>query len=316
MVLTRFDPTRAQPKRAADPSAGRSSRRTRRTDHPWWLAGPALAIFAGFFLLPNLLNFVYPFTNWSAYLPGISFAGLHNFRNILADGSLGSTLKATLSFAILTTIFSNVGGLLLALLLERDNTLNRVVRGLFFVPVLISTLAVGYVFQALLATEGALNGLISLIVGRHASIPWMGSTTWTPVVVALINSWKWVGMNMLIYLAGLKTIPNTITEAAVIDGAGRSRLFWRIRFPLLAPAVTFNVATALIGGMSAFDVILATTQGGPADSTEVFNIYMFRIFGEGLYAQASAVSLILFVIVVIMAVPVVGYLRRREQRMS
>ncbi|MEZ0064577.1 raffinose/stachyose/melibiose transport system permease protein [Streptacidiphilus sp. MAP12-20] len=308
------------PDAAAEPDAGRppavrgaGRSRKRRADQPWWFALPAIAVFGVFFLLPNLLNFVYPFTNWSAFHTGISFAGFSNFQSILHDGSMLRDIRITLEYAVLVALFQNGFGLALALLLERDTRFNRFFRAAFFLPVLISALAVGYVFRALLAQDGALNSLLSALAGHHVNTPWLGSTTWTLVVTTLIHAWKWMGLAMLIYLAGLKSVPADVMEAARIDGAGAWRSFWSIRFPLLAPAATFNVTTALIGSMNTFDIVQATTGGGPGSETEVFNIYMFRIFGEGLYAQASAMSLVLFLIVVVLAVPVIIGLRRREQ---
>ncbi|MDX3499673.1 sugar ABC transporter permease [Streptomyces turgidiscabies] len=269
-------------------------------------------MFGVFFLLPNLLNFVYPFTDWSAFHPQIGFVGLENFSTILHDGSMLRDIRITLVYAVLVAVFQNGFGLGLALLLERDTRFNRFFRAVFFLPVLISALAVGYIFRALLAQDGALNSVLSSLAGHPVDTPWLGSTTWTLVVVTLIHGWKWMGLAMLIYLAGLKSMPDDVLEAARIDGAGGWRTFWAIRFPLLAPAVTFNVTTALIGSMNTFDIVQATTVGGPGSETEVFNIYMFRIFGQGLYAQASAMSLVLFLIVVALAVPVIVGLRRRE----
>lgn len=285
----------------------------RRVQHPWWFALPALAVFAAFFLVPNVLNFFYPFTNWSAFHSSISFAGLSNFRTIAHDGSLQLALRTTLEYAVGVAVFQNGFGLILALLLEQDTRFNRFFRAVFFLPVLLSALAVGYVFQALLNQDGAVNALLSDLTGTHVDIAWLGSTTWTLVLLTVIHGWKWMGLAMLVYLAGLKSIPGDVTEAAALDGAGAWRAFWSIRFPMLAPALTFNVTTALIGSMNTFDIVQATTKGGPADSTQVFNIYMFRIFGEGLYAQASAMSLVLFAVVVVIAIPVILGMRRRER---
>ncbi|TDC71737.1 carbohydrate ABC transporter permease [Streptomyces hainanensis] len=275
--------------------------------HPWWFALPAVLVFGGFFLLPNLLNFWYPFTDWSGYRSQISFTGLDNFRQILDDGTLWRAIRVTLVYALLAALFQNAFGLGLALLLERDTRFNRFFRAVFFLPVLISALAVGYVFQALFNTDGAVNDALG------TAVPWLGDTTWTIVLVAVVHGWKWMGLAMLIYLAGLKGIPGEVLEAARADGAGPWRMFRAIRFPLLAPAVTFNVTTSLLGSMNTFDIVQATTGGGPAGSTEVMNIYMFRVFGQGLYAQASAMSLVLFLIVVALAVPLITGLRRREQ---
>ncbi|MEV7085996.1 sugar ABC transporter permease [Streptomyces sp. NPDC093085] len=275
--------------------------------HPWWFALPAVLFFAAFFLLPNLLNFVYPFTDWSSYHAGIAFTGLDNFATIADDGSLLRALRTTLLYAALAALFQNGLGLGLALLLEADSRFNRFFRAVFFLPVLISALAVGYVFQALFDQDGAVNSLLG------TDIPWLGSPTWTLVLVSAVHGWKWMGLAMLIYLAGLKGIPGELLEAAKADGAGPWRTFRSVRWPLLAPALTFNVTTALIGSMNTFDIVQATTGGGPAASTEVFNIYMFRVFGQGLYAQASAMSLVLFLVVVALAVPLVSGLRRRER---
>ena len=295
-------------------AAGARSTRSRQLRHqPWWFAAPAVMVFAIFFFLPNMLNFVYPFTNWSAFHAAISFNGLDNFRSVLGDGSLLSSLRITLIYAALVAIFQNVFGLALAVLLERDTRLNRLIRALFFIPVLLSPLAVGYVFQALLAPNGAVNSALSTALGHHVATAWLGSPTWTIAIVALIHAWKWMGLAMLVYLAGLKAIPRDVQEAGLIDGASPVAAFWRISFPLLAPAVTFNVTVALIGSMNSFDVIQATTQGGPARTTEVLNVYIFHQFGEGLFAQAATMSLVLFLVTAALAIPIIVMLRRREQ---
>ncbi len=283
-----------------------------RGTHPLWFLIPAFTVLGIFFFVPTIYNFVYAFTNWSSFKSEISFVGLDNFQGLLANGTLLSSLKITLVYAILVAVFQNVFGLLLALLLEKDTRLNRAARVMFFIPVIMSALAVGYIFQALLKTDGPLNQVIGLFTGGDVSIAWLGSTTWTIVVVAVIHAWKWMGLSMLIYLSGLKTINEDVLEAARLDGAGVWTTFWKIRFPLLAPALTFNVATALLGSMNGFDIVQATTAGGPARTTEILNIFIFRTFGQGLFAQATTMSLVLFVVVAALAFPVIGMLRRRE----
>jgi raffinose/stachyose/melibiose transport system permease protein len=287
-----------------------SHRRARR--HPWIFVLPAMAMFSVFFLAPTLLTFFYPFTNWSAFHSNIDVVGLKSFRSILHDGSLRNALQATLIYAFIVAVCQNLFGLGLALLLEEDTWLNRALRTVFFLPVLLSALAVGYVFRAFLTPDGALNHALSTITGAHITFAWLGSTTWTLVVVAVIHSWKWMGLSMLIYLAGLKAVPPELLEAARTDGAGAWRTFLAVKFPMLAPAVTFNVTLALIGTLNSFDIVQATTGGGPAEATQIFNVYMFRVFGEGLYAQAAAMSLVLFLVVTALAIPVIMFLRRRE----
>jgi raffinose/stachyose/melibiose transport system permease protein len=273
---------------------------------------PAFLILIVFFFIPNILNFIYAFTDWSAFKNAINWAGFDQFETLASNNLLVSDIRTTIIFAVLVAIFQNVFGLSLALLLERDTRVNRTARAFFFLPVLMSALAVGYLFQALLRPDGALNGALSFLTGTTVSTAWLGSTTWTIVVVALVNAWKWTGLSMLIYLAGLKSMPEDILEAARIDGASWWKTLWGVRFPLLAPAVTFNVATGLLGSLNSFDVVQATTQGGPARSTEVLNIFIYHTFGTGLFALATSMSLILLILVAALAFPVIALLRRRE----
>jgi raffinose/stachyose/melibiose transport system permease protein len=290
----------------------RQDARTRKT-HPASFLVPAFLVLGLFFFLPTIFNFVYALTDWSSFKSQIGFVGLRNFQDLITSGTLLGSLRITLIYALLVALFQNLFGLLLALLLERDTRVNRFARVMFFIPVIMSALAVGYVFQAMLKPDGAVNGILGTILGRDLTIPWLGDTTWTLLVVALVHSWKWMGLSMLIYLAGLKTINEDVLEAARLDGASAWRTFRDIRFPLLAPAVTFNVATALLGSMNGFDIVQATTAGGPARTTELLNIFIFRTFGQGLFAQATTMSLVLFVVVVALAFPVIRTLRKREE---
>ncbi|MDO4901259.1 carbohydrate ABC transporter permease [Actinomyces sp.] len=279
-------------------------------------AAPAFAMLAVFFLTPTAYNFVYAFTDWSSFKSAISPVGLDNFTELAASGALRKALTITLVYAAGVAVFQNLFGMGLALLLERDTRLNRLLRVVFFIPVIISALAAGYIFQALLKPDGGVNQLLSVLSGTPVHTAWLGSTKWTILVVILIHSWKWMGMSMLVYLAGLKTIDSQVLEAARIDGASPWQTLLRIRIPLIAPAVTFNVATALLGSMNSFDIVQATTGGGPGSSTELLNLFIFRTFGQGLYAQATTMSLVLFLAVVFLAFPVIGMLRRRERNMT
>ncbi|WP_236681864.1 carbohydrate ABC transporter permease [Bifidobacterium actinocoloniiforme] len=283
-------------------------------NYPLRFLVPAAAVLMMFFFVPTVLNFIYAFTDWSAFKTTISFNGLDNFLSLFNNGILLRDLRITLMFAVCVAFFQNVFGLILAVLLERDTTENRIARVLFFVPVLMSALAVGYVWQAILQANGALDQILSFFAGHAISTAWLGSTTWSIVIVSAIQGWKWAGLAMLIYLSGLKTIDEDILEAARMDGANEWQVFWKIKFPLLAPALTFNVATSLLGSMNGFDTVQATTAGGPGGSTEILNLFVWRTFGQGLYSQSTMMSLLLFLTVMVIAIPLIWYLRRREAK--
>ncbi|KAB7786466.1 ABC transporter permease [Bifidobacterium cebidarum] len=266
-----------------------------------------------FFIVPTVMNFVFAFTDWSAFKTTIDFNGIDNFVTLFQDGTLLRDIRTTLIYAVCIAVFQNTFGLLLAVLLEEDTRLNRFARVMFFIPVIMSALAVGYIWQAVLKTDGALDQMLSALIGHHVTTGLLGNTTWAIVVISAIQGWKWMGLAMLIFLAGLKTIDADVIEAARIDGANGHQLFWTIKFPLLAPAFTFNVATSLLGSLNGFDMVQAMTKGGPGGSTEILNIFVWRTFGQGLYSQSTTMSMILFILVAIIALPVIYFLRRRER---
>ena len=274
---------------------------------------PAIAVMIVFFFIPSVYNLVYAFTDWSSFKSEINLVGLRNFDNVLNNGVLLNDLKINLIYAVLVALFQNLFGLGLALLLEADTKINRFARTMVFIPVLMSALAVGYVFQALLKPEGSVNAALSFISGQDVTYGWLSDTHLTLLWLTIIHSWKWMGLAMLIYLAGLKTINSDVLEAARLDGAGRWQTFRLVKFPYLAPAVTFNVATALLGSMNSFDIVQATTGGGPGQTTEILNIFIYRTFGQGLFAQATTMSLVLVIVVSLMAFPTIILLRRRER---
>lgn len=282
-------------------------------NYPLRFLMPAGIILVIFFIVPTVMNFVYAFTDWSAFKDTINYNGLQNFITLFSNGTLLKDIRITIVYAVCIAIFQNTFGLLLALLLEDDTHLNRFARVMFFIPVIMSALAVGYIWQAILKTGGALDQILSSLVGHSVVTGLLGSTTWAIVVVAAIQGWKWMGLSMLIFLAGLKTIDPDVLEAAKIDGANKFQIFRSIKFPLLAPAFTFNVATSLLGSLNGFDMVQAMTKGGPGGSTEILNIFVWRTFGQGLYSQSTTMSLVLFILVAVIALPLIYFLRRRER---
>jgi len=277
-----------------------------------WLAAPALALLVLFNLLPSALQLVFAFTDWNSFRPEVRFTGLDNLQYLLDDGSLVRGVRVSLTFAILVAVIQNGVGLLLALALERTTRINSVFRTIFFLPVLVSAIAVGYTFRGLLDGDGVVNGMLGMLTGSAIDQAWLGDKNLAIVLVALIHSWKWVGLTMLIYIAGLNGIPEDYKEAARVEGASGLQTFRRITMPLLAPAITVNVVLTIVGGLTTFDIIFATTRGGPARSTEVLNMFIFGQYGSGYFGYATALSLVLFLIICAISLPLLALLRRRE----
>jgi multiple sugar transport system permease protein/raffinose/stachyose/melibiose transport system permease protein len=277
-----------------------------------WFTLPSILLVLVFFAGPFVANTIFAFLNWTGYSNTISWAGLSNFKLVNELGILKHAIVVTLIYAITTMTVQNAVSLPLATALQETNRVNTVFRSLFFIPVLISPLAAGYIWAAVLSPQGPFNAFLSVIVPGGFHYSWLGNNLSALITVAAIDAWKWTGLVTLVYIAGLSRIPRTLIEAATLDGAGAWRRFWSIKFPLLAPAFTFNVVVTLVGALSAFDVIMSTTGGGPGDATTVLNIAVYGQYGHGYFGTASALSLVVSILAIGSAVPLMAWLRRRE----
>jgi raffinose/stachyose/melibiose transport system permease protein len=285
---------------------------TRRTGGGWWpFALPVAIVVALFYLLPLLINAYLAFTDWSGFHSGIKFNGLDNFETLQDQASLFNQIRITVIYAITASALGNALALALALALEKRTRTNNLFRAIFFVPVLLSPLAAGYIWSGLLDPAGPLNQVISLVFPGYSEA-WLGNSAMAIYLVAAVDAWKWSGFFTLIYIAGLTTVPIELKEAALAMGANRWQVFRFVKLPFLAPAITFNVTVTVIGAMSAFDIIMATTRGGPGSATRVLNVLTLDQFGNGLFGLASATSLVVTVLVIVTAIPLVWLLRRRE----
>lgn len=277
----------------------------------WKYAVPIAIVISLLYFLPLLINSFLAFTDWSGFKSAINFAGLDNFQTLVEQYNLPQQVRLTLVYAVTASFVGNVMALSLALALERPTVTNQVFRAIFFISVLLSPLAAGYVWAGILDPAGPLNQAIN-VVSPGFDFAWLGSSTLAIFLVATIDAWKWVGFFTLIYIAGLATVPTELKEAAVAMGANRWQVFRHAKLPFLAPAITYNVTVTVIGAMSTFDIILATTGGGPGNATRVLNVLTLDQFGIGYFGLASATSLVVTLMVTLTAIPLVWFLRRRE----
>lgn len=287
----------------------------RRRTHSYWFALPSIILVVVFFLVPFIANGAFAFLQWTGYSNTIRWIGLGNFRLVDDLGILKHAIEVTLIYAVTGLVVQNIVSISLAKALRKTNRVNTAFRAIFFIPVLISPLAAGYIWQAVLTPAGPLNSFLSAVLPGGFHYAWLGHPVSALLVVASIDAWKLSGLITLVYIAGLNRIPRSVIEAATLDGAGPWRRFWRVEFPLLAPAFTFNVVLSLIGAFSALDVVFATTDGGPGDATTLLNVAVYNEYGQGLFGTASALSFVVALMAIVTAVPLIGWLRRREVQM-
>jgi len=286
--------------------------RTRRIRGVWWIfALPALFVVFGLYFVPLILNGFLAFTNWSSFSDNIDFTGWRNLQILLDQSSLLNQIRLTLLYAVTAAVVSNLLSFGLALALEKRTKLNEFFRALFFVPVLLSPLAAGYIWSGILSPNGVLNqGLGAL--GLPSNAAWLADPHLAIFLVGAVDGWKWSGFFTLIMIAALTTVPGELKEAARSDGANYWQVFRHVKLPFLAPAFTYNITVTLVGALSAFDIIVAMTGGGPGDSTRVLNALTLSQFGSGYFGLSSMTSLFVTVLVIILAIPLVWSLRRRE----
>lgn len=230
--------------------------------YPALFMAPGVLIYGVFFILPVLIGVWYSFTNWN--FTRADFVGLMNYKNIISDPSIKRALLNTIIFTVVTTVGKVGLGLALAVFLNRKLHLRNYLRGISFFPAIISTVAVGIVFTAILHPYGLLNQFFRALGLDFMAKNWLTDTKLALLSVCGVEIWKWSGFNMVIILAGLQAVPPEYQEAATIDGANAWQRFWRVTFPLILPAFNNAFVNSLIGGLKVFDIIVATTNGGPA----------------------------------------------------
>jgi len=273
---------------------------------------PALIMVAVLITVPLLLSFYFSFTDWRGSGFDANFVGIANYTRLFATPGFGRAVVVTLTIAISSTILLNLVGLGLALLLNRAGVLTSLYRSIFFLPMVLSPLIVGFLWRTLLDYGGIINQLLGSI--GIPPVEFLGQPESALASVIWVIVWQSLGFNMVLYLAGLQNIPKSLIEASIVDGAGTFSTFRHVTFPMLAPVLTVNVVSVFIFNMREYDRILAVTAGGPGGSTQTLAYRVVtEAFSLGFLGRGSAYATVLMVSVAIVAGGLIYLLRRREK---
>lgn len=273
---------------------------------------PALLLFSVFIYYPLIQGIKFSFTNWNGYSPDYSFVGLENFRYMFTDTRTYKVIINTLIYGLGSTLFQNVLGLAYATLLNTNLKGRGIVRTIVYFPVIVAPLIMGYVFYFIFKYDGGALNDILLALGKDP-MDWLGNGPRAVWLITLVNTFQYMGVSMVIYLAGLQAIPKEYLEAAEIDGASGFYKFFHITLPLLMPAVTVSVVLNIIEGLKLFDVIISLTNGGPGYASHSLSTMMSDLFFAGQNAGfAAALGNLMFVIISFFGITSLGFLRRRE----
>ncbi len=276
----------------------------------YWMVLPAVVLFLVFHTVPVLQGIFYSFTDSPGY-GDWSFVGLSNYVALFGDPRVLAAYGWTFRFAILATVLVNALALAIAIGLNGRIKWKNTLRGVYFIPNVLSILVIGYVFQYLFA--GALPAIAtSLGIDRlSTSILADPELAWLGILVLAV--WQATAFNIIIYLAGLQTVPGELYEAASLDGASAWRQFRSITFPMIAGFFTINMVLALKTFLQVFDHIIALTNGGPGTSTESVGVLIYRGgFQGGEYGYQLANAVVFMIVIIAFAVFQLRVLQRRE----
>lgn len=257
-------------------------------------ASPALVYFVAFWLLPVAMAAFYSFTNWRL-TPDFDFVGLDNYIRLANDPRFLWSIQITLVMSVAIAAASTVIALGVALMLDDPRIrFTNALRALFFLPVVTDWVATGLVWQFIyLPFEGVLAGiLLPLGLTEWAGLRWTSSRALAPAAVSIFAIWKLTGLYIIIFSAGLRSVPESYKEAARVAGANTWHIFRFVTLPLIAPITLFVVLISFVTAAGLFEPIFILTAGGPVDATRTLPLFMYETFfsyQQGGYASAQSI---------------------------
>lgn len=262
--------------------------------------------------IPFVMNIYYSFYKWNGISQDLTFVGLDNFIKIFTDDpKFFTSFMFTIKFSIVYVVFINVLAILIANWLSNSKMLSRISRSLYFLPHIISLVAISLIWKFLLGP--GFDYIYELTNISFFGKSWLGDPSNVFYTIVFISIWQNVGFYMIIYIAGFMALPNDIMEAASIDGASDMKKFFKMKLPLLMPSITICTFHALTYGFKLFDIILVLTRGGPGNaSTSVAYDIFKEAFLNNRYGMATAKSLVFFVVVLLVTVIQLGFFKKKE----
>ena len=260
-----------------------------------WLSG-----FMIFRLYPAVASLVYSFTDFNLF-NGISEVGLMNYIEIFTDKKILRSIGVTFIFAVITVPLKLAFALLTAILLSQKIKHINLFRTVYYIPsILGSSVAIAVLWKALFRDDGLINAFMNFAGG--SGINWLSDPVYALVVVSSLKIWQF-GSAMLVFLAAIKNVPDSLYEAAIIDGAGRVKRFFNITLPMITPVIFYNLITQLCQMFQEFNAPYIITQGGPRNATTLFSMLIYnRAFQAKDIGMASAMTWVLFAAVALLSI--------------
>jgi raffinose/stachyose/melibiose transport system permease protein len=273
---------------------------------------PAIVLYGLFVLYPIVQSARYSLYDWNGLGPLDDFVGLDNFRRAFNDRFFREALRHNLIIIVMSLALQIPAALALAMLLNSRIKGRATLRMLFFAPYVLSEVVTGVVWRQILRPGGMLDQGLDAVGAGGLSREWLADPNVVLYSMFFVISWKYFGFHMILLLAGLQQIPDSLREAAAVDGAGSWTTFRYITLPLLGPTIRVSVFLSVIGALQLFDLVWVTTRGGPIGASSTMATFLYERFGDRLLGYASAVSIVIFALSLCVAIPYQRIAMRRD----
>ncbi|WP_157256954.1 carbohydrate ABC transporter permease [Paenibacillus sp. Soil750] len=276
---------------------------------------PTVILLLAFVIYPLINGVKISLTDWDGFSQDATWIGIDNYVRMFKEADIWTVVRNTFIYGVGSTIFQNSVGLAYALLLNYKMRTAGIAKTIVYMPVIISPLIMGYVWYFFFQYNGgAINDIIHIFSPKTFNL--LADSKINVWIITFVNTYQYLGVAMIIYLAGLQTIPKDYYEAADIDGASAFSKFKHVTIPLLSPSMTISVVLNLIGGLKLYDVIVSLTNSGPGVASASLSTLMYKLYFTRQDAGfASALGILMFVLISVICLSVLYYLRRREQEL-
>lgn len=273
---------------------------------------PALLVIAIFIAYPIVQSFITSLYDWNGYSANRAFIGIQNWITLIKDMQFWAAFRNNILVMVLSIIIQMPIGMALATFLNYVGKKGNVCKVIWFIPMLMSSVAIGYLFRyALDPTTGFVTAISRLFGGGRVDL--LGNPRTVLFTCIFIIAWQFIPFYMVYYMAGYGGIPGDIHEAAMVDGSTEGQYFWQVSLPLLKPSIKSAVVLSIVGSLKYFDLVYVMTGGGPSGASELMATYMYsKAFDTYQMGYASAVASGMFILISVIAIVTMRLLNREE----
>ena len=274
---------------------------------------PAFVIYTFLMIIPIIGAFYLSLTDWNGISQAYHVVGIKNYIDMLSDARLRNAIMVTLKITLTVSISVNVLGLFVACLLNRAGKMINALRSIFFLPYVISTVAISFIWLSILSYTGVLNTILNALGMGSVIADYIGNAQNAIRSICVIEIWRTLGFHMVLYLASIQTVPEELYEACTMDGGTGWQKFRFVTLPMIVPGITISVIMSIMTEMKQYDVVKVITNGGPGYSTETvtYNI-VTQAFGNNMLGYSSAIAIFLFAIIAVITIIQLRVSRKME----